>query len=203
MGEPGLTLVAPATPADAKGLLKSAIRDDNPVVVFEHKLLYGRKGEVADGDEALVPLARAALRRSGADVTIVGAMRAVEVALDAAEKLAAEGIDAAVIDLRTLRPLDTSTVVESVSRSGRLVVVEEGPPTGGYARRGHRGRRSSSQARWLRDASRCPTCRSRSPPPLRMRRCLLRKPSSQPSPHYRLSPRAVRGFESVVRSRQS
>jgi pyruvate/2-oxoglutarate/acetoin dehydrogenase E1 component len=132
MGEPGLTLVAPTTPADAKGLLKSAIRDDNPVVVFEHKLLYGRKGEVADGDEALVPLARAALRRSGTDVTIVGAMRAVEIALDGAEMLAAEGVDAAVIDLRTLRPLDMSTVVESVSRSGRLLVVEEGPPTGGY-----------------------------------------------------------------------
>jgi pyruvate/2-oxoglutarate/acetoin dehydrogenase E1 component len=133
MGEPGLTLVAPATPADAKGLLKAAIRDENPVVVFEHKLLYGRKGEVAHGDDALVPLGRAAVRRSGEDVTIVAALRAVEVALDAADALGAEGIAADVIDLRTLRPLDVTTVAESVSRTGRLVVVEEGPPTGGYA----------------------------------------------------------------------
>jgi len=110
MGEPGLTLVAPATLADAKGLLKSAIRDDNPVVVFENKLLYGRKGEVADGDDALVPLGRAAVRRSGSDVTIVGALRAVEIALDAAETLAAEGVGADVIDLRTLRPLDATTL---------------------------------------------------------------------------------------------
>ena len=133
MGEPGLTLVAPATPADAKGLLKSAIRDENPVIVFEHKLLYGRKGEVAEGDAALVPLGRAAVRRAGADVTIVGALRTVETALDAAEMLAAEGVDAEVIDLRTLRPFDATTVAESVTRTGRLVVVEEGPPTGGYS----------------------------------------------------------------------
>jgi acetoin:2,6-dichlorophenolindophenol oxidoreductase subunit beta len=132
MAEPGLTLVAPATPADAKGLLKSAIRDDNPVVVFEHKLLYGGKGEVADGDDALVPLGRAALRRSGDDVTIVGALRVVEIALEAAETLAERGIHADVVDLRTLRPFDAATVAESVARTGRLVVVEEGPPTGGY-----------------------------------------------------------------------
>jgi pyruvate/2-oxoglutarate/acetoin dehydrogenase E1 component len=132
MGEPGLTLVAPATPADAKGLLKSAVRDENPVVVFEHKLLYSRKGEVLDGDEALVPLGVAAVRRSGSDVTIVAALRTVEIALEAAETLAAEGAEAEVVDLRTLRPLDTSTVAESVARTGRLVVVEEGPPTGGY-----------------------------------------------------------------------
>ena len=133
MGEPGLTLVAPATPADAKGLLKSAIRDQNPVIVFEHKLLYGRKGEVPEGDDVLVPLGQAAARRSGADVTIVGAMRAVEIALEAAETLAAQGVGSDVIDLRTLRPLDATTVAESVARTGRLVVVEEGPPTGGYS----------------------------------------------------------------------
>ena len=133
MGEPGLTLVAPATPADAKGLLKAAIRDENPVVVFEHKLLYGRKGEVADGDDALVPLGRAAVRRAGSDVTIVGALRAVEIALEAADALATEGVAAEVVDLRTLRPLDVTAIAESVSRTGRLVVVEEGPPTGGYA----------------------------------------------------------------------
>lgn len=133
MGEPGLTLVAPSTPADAKGLLKSAIRYDNPVVVFEHKLLYGRKGDVPDGDDALVPLGLATVRRSGTDVTVVAAMRTVEVAIEAAETLAEESIAAEVIDLRTLRPLDATTVVESVARTGRLVVVEEGPPSGGYA----------------------------------------------------------------------
>jgi pyruvate/2-oxoglutarate/acetoin dehydrogenase E1 component len=133
MGEPGLTLVAPATPADAKGLLKAAVRDDNPVVVFEHKLLYGRKGQAADGDEALVPLGTAAVRRPGTDVTIVGAMRAVEIALEAADALTDRGVEAEVIDLRTLRPLDSKAIAESVARTHRLVVVEEGPPTGGYA----------------------------------------------------------------------
>jgi pyruvate/2-oxoglutarate/acetoin dehydrogenase E1 component len=133
MGEPGLTLVAPATPADAKGLLKAAIRNDNPIVVFEHKLLYGRKGDVADGDEALVPLGKASLRRSGGDVTIVAALRAVEIALEAAETLAVRGIEADVLDLRTLRPIDTAAIADSVARTRRLVVVEEGPPTGGYA----------------------------------------------------------------------
>jgi pyruvate/2-oxoglutarate/acetoin dehydrogenase E1 component len=132
LGEPGIALAAPATPADAKGLLKSAIRDDNPVIVFEHKLLYGRRGEVADGDEAIVPLGRAAVRRVGGDVTIVAALRMVEVAQDAAETLASEGISASVVDLRTLRPLDKETVAESVAHTRRLVVVEEGHPTGGY-----------------------------------------------------------------------
>jgi pyruvate/2-oxoglutarate/acetoin dehydrogenase E1 component len=133
LGEPGLKLAAPATPADAKGLTMAAIRDDNPVVVFEHKILYGRKGEVPEGDEALVPLGKAAVRRHGGDVTIAAALRMVEVALEAAEQLSGEGIEAEVIDLRTLRPLDTETIAESAARTGRLVVVEEGPPTGGYA----------------------------------------------------------------------
>ena len=133
LAEPGLALVAPATPADAKGLLKSAIRDDNPVVVFEHKLLYGTKGQVADGDEALVPLGSAARRRRGGDVTLVAALRAVETALAAADELAADGIEADVIDLRSLRPLDAEAIAESAGRTRRLVVVEEGPPSGGYA----------------------------------------------------------------------
>ncbi len=133
MGEPGLTLVAASTPADAKGLLKAAIRDENPVVVFEHKVLYGRKGDVPDGDEALVPIGSAAVRRVGTDVTVVAAMRAVEIALEAADALAHEGIDAEVIDLRTLRPLDVETIASSAARTRRVVVVEEGPPTGGYA----------------------------------------------------------------------
>jgi pyruvate/2-oxoglutarate/acetoin dehydrogenase E1 component len=133
LAEPGLRLVCPATPADAKGLTKAAIRDPNPVVVFEHKLLYGRKGEVPDGEEALVPIGRAAVRREGSDVTIVAAMAMVEVAVAAAEALAGEGLSAEVIDLRSLRPLDVETIGRSAEKTGRLVVVEEGPPTGGYA----------------------------------------------------------------------
>jgi acetoin:2,6-dichlorophenolindophenol oxidoreductase subunit beta len=133
LGEPGLKLVCPATPADAKGLTKAAIRDPNPVVVFEHKLLYGRKGEVADGEEALVPLGRAALRREGSDVTIVAAMAMVDVALAAADELASKDIAAEVIDVRSLRPLDGETIARSAEKTGRLVVVEEGPPLGGYA----------------------------------------------------------------------
>ncbi len=133
LGEPGLSLVAASTPADAKGLLKTAIRDDNPVIVFEHKLLYGKKGEAADGDAALVPLGSAAVRREGSHVTIVAALAMVDVALEAAERLAGDGVEAEVIDLRSLRPLDADTIGESVERTRRLVVVEEGPPTGGYA----------------------------------------------------------------------
>lgn len=133
LGEPGLSLVAASTPADAKGLLKTAIRDDNPVIVFEHKLLYGKKGEAADGDAALVPLGSAAVRREGSHVTIVAALAMVDVALEAAERLAGDGVEAEVIDLRSLRPLDADTIGESVEKTRRLVVVEEGPPTGGYA----------------------------------------------------------------------
>jgi len=133
LGEPGLSLVAASTPADAKGLLKTAIRDDNPVIVFEHKLLYGKKGEAADGDAALVPLGSAAVRREGWHVTIVAALAMVDVALEAAERLAGDGVEAEVIDLRSLRPLDADTIGESVEKTRRLVVVEEGPPTGGYA----------------------------------------------------------------------
>lgn len=132
LGEPGLKLVCPSNPADAKGLLKAAIRDDNPVVVFEHKMLYGRKGQVADGDDALVPIGKAIVRRPGADVTLVAAMAMVETALKAAEELSAKGIEAEVVDLRSLRPLDVETVAESVGKTKRLVVVEEGPPMGGY-----------------------------------------------------------------------
>jgi len=133
LGEPGLKLVAASNPADAKGLTKAAIRDDNPVVVFEHKMLYGRKGEVADGDAALVPIGKATVPRPGSDVTIVAAMAMVETALAAADELAREGIDAEVVDLRTLRPLDAETLAASAAKTKRLVVVEEGPATGGYA----------------------------------------------------------------------
>ena len=132
LGEPGIKLVAPTTPADAKGLIKAAIRDDNPVVVFEHKMLYGRKGEVPEDGEP-TKIGRAAVRRQGGDVTIAAALAAVETALAAAEELAGDGVEAEVIDLRSLSPLDDETILESVARTGRLVVVEEGPPTGGYA----------------------------------------------------------------------
>jgi pyruvate/2-oxoglutarate/acetoin dehydrogenase E1 component len=131
LGVPGLKIVAPSTPADAKALLKASIRDDNPVLFLEHKRLYSVKGEL--GGEEVGELARAVVRRAGADVTLVSAMKSVADCLEAAELLAADGIDAEVIDLRTLRPLDTATILESVARTNRLVVVEEGPLTGGWA----------------------------------------------------------------------
>jgi pyruvate/2-oxoglutarate/acetoin dehydrogenase E1 component len=130
MGVPGLKIVAPSTPGDAKALLKAAIRDDNPVLFLEHKRLYSVKGEV---DDSVGELGRAVVRRAGADVTLVSAMKSVHDCLDAAELLAADGIDAEVIDLRTLRPLDLATVLESVAKTNRLAVVEEGPRTGGWA----------------------------------------------------------------------
>jgi acetoin:2,6-dichlorophenolindophenol oxidoreductase subunit beta len=131
-GIPGLKIVAPATPRDAKGLLKAAIRDENPVLFLEHKRLYSYKGEPAEGDE-VAPLGSAVVVRPGTDLTIVSAMKGVHDALAAAEQLATEGIDVEVIDLRTLRPLDRETVLESVKRTSRLMVVEEGPRTGGWA----------------------------------------------------------------------
>jgi pyruvate/2-oxoglutarate/acetoin dehydrogenase E1 component len=131
MGVPGLKIVGPSTPADAKGLLKAAIRDDNPVVFFEHKRLYTVKGPVDGGEPA--PLGRAAVVREGEDVTLVSAMKGVHDSLAAADLLAAEGVSAEVIDLRTLRPLDTETVLRSVEKTNRIALVEEGPLTGGWA----------------------------------------------------------------------
>jgi len=130
MGVPGLKIVTPATPGDAKGLLRSAIRDDNPVLFFEHKRLYGVSGEVDDG---LVPIGVARVVREGTDVTVVSAMNGVHEALRAGELLAGDGIEAEVVDLRTLRPLDIPTVLSSVAKTNRVVVVEEGPLTGGWA----------------------------------------------------------------------
>ncbi|MCS7261085.1 MAG: alpha-ketoacid dehydrogenase subunit beta [Anaerolineae bacterium] len=141
---PGLKVIAPSTAYDAKGLLKSAIRDDNPVIVFEHKLLYGSKGprkehgaldatgEVPD-EEYLIPLGKGIIRREGRDVTIVGKLLTVYRALEAAERLAQEGIEAEVIDPRTLVPLDKELILESVRKTGRLVIVEEDNLTGGWA----------------------------------------------------------------------
>jgi pyruvate dehydrogenase E1 component beta subunit len=127
---PGLMVAMPATPADAKGLLKSAIRDDNPVVFIEGEMLYNTKGEVPEG-EHIVPLGRADVKRSGGDVTIVCHSKTVALALKAAEQLAADGIEAEVVDLRTVRPLDTETVLGSVARTHRCVVAEEGWPFAG------------------------------------------------------------------------
>jgi pyruvate/2-oxoglutarate/acetoin dehydrogenase E1 component len=130
-GITGLKIVAPATPADAKGLLKAAIRDENPVVFLEHKRLYSLKGEVG-GDE-VVPLGRARIAREGSRITLVSAMKGVHDCLAAADALTADGIDAEVVDLRTLRPLDLETVLASVAKTNRVAVVEEGPLTGGWA----------------------------------------------------------------------
>jgi pyruvate/2-oxoglutarate/acetoin dehydrogenase E1 component len=132
MGITGLKLVAPSNPSDAKGLLKAAIRDENPVVFFEHKRLYPLKGEVASGD-VTVELGRANVVREGGDVTLVSVMKGVHDCLDAADRLAREGVDAEVIDLRTIRPLDTEMLLASVRKTNRIAVVEEGPLTGGWA----------------------------------------------------------------------
>jgi pyruvate dehydrogenase E1 component subunit beta len=127
---PGLKVVMPATPADAKGLLKSAIRDDNPVIFIEGEMLYNIKGEVPEG-EHVIPIGQADLKREGGDVTIVCHSKTVSVALKAAEQLAQEGINADVLDLRTIRPLDTNAVLDSVAKTHRCVVVEEGWPFAG------------------------------------------------------------------------
>lgn len=124
---PGLKVVAPATPADAKGLLIAAIRDDDPVIFCEHKLLYDMKGPVPEG-EYVIPLGQAEVKREGGDVTIVAISRMVLHALEAAERLAQQGISAEVIDLRSLSPLDEATVLQSVRKTGRLVVVDEDNP---------------------------------------------------------------------------
>jgi pyruvate dehydrogenase E1 component beta subunit len=123
---PGLKVVAPYDAADAKGLLKAAIRDPNPVVFLEHELLYGETFEVPDMDDFLIPIGKAKVRREGSDVTLVAHSRMVGRCLEAAEILAGEGIDAEVIDLRTIRPLDSDTVIESVKKTNRLVCAEEG-----------------------------------------------------------------------------
>jgi acetoin:2,6-dichlorophenolindophenol oxidoreductase subunit beta len=121
---PGLKVVMPATPADAKGLLKSAIRDDDPVLFLEHKALYAASGEIPEG-EYLIPIGKADVRRSGKDVTIVTASRMVHQTLEAADTLAAQGIDAEVIDLRSLTPLDKDAIFKSVEKTSRLVIAHE------------------------------------------------------------------------------
>jgi pyruvate dehydrogenase E1 component beta subunit len=129
---PGLKVVMPSTPADAKGLLKSAIQDPNPVIFLEHRLLYGQTGPVPEADFS-IPIGSADVKRSGKDLTIAATGRTVPLSLAAAEKLAGEGIDVEVIDPRTIKPLDTATIVNSVKKTNRLVVVSDGWRTGGYA----------------------------------------------------------------------
>ena len=128
---PGLKVLAPATPADAKGLLKTAIRDDDPVLFMESETLYNVKGEVPDDPDFLVPMGVASVAREGTDVSIIAYSRMVHVALDAATQLEAEGISAEVIDLRSLRPLDEETIARSVRKTHRAVVAHEGWPYGG------------------------------------------------------------------------
>jgi acetoin:2,6-dichlorophenolindophenol oxidoreductase subunit beta len=129
-GIPGLKIAAPSSPAEAKGLLKGAIRDNNPVLFLEHKRLYSVKGP--DPEREVIPLGEASVAREGADLTIVSISKGARDALEAAEALAGE-FDVEVIDLRTLRPLDLDTVLASVAKTNRLLAVEEGPRTGGWA----------------------------------------------------------------------
>ena len=123
---PGLKVIAPYDAADAKGLLKAAIRDPNPVVFLEHEMLYGQEFDVPEGVDWVVPIGKARIRREGADVTLVAYSRMVGFCLQAAEELAKDGIEAEVVDLRTIRPMDIDTVVKSVMKTNRLVTVEEG-----------------------------------------------------------------------------
>ena len=127
---PGIKVVAPSTPADAKGLLVASIRDSNPVIFMEHKLLYRQKGAVSE-DLYTIPLAQADVKREGRDLTIIAYSIMVPRALQAAEQLTAEGIEIEVVDPRTLKPLDTETLVRSVSKTGRVLIVHEAPVTGG------------------------------------------------------------------------
>jgi len=144
VGVPGLKVVCPATAYDAKGLLKSAIRDDNPVMMFEHKLLYGSKGlgqatgavDASDdipADDYTIPIGKGIIRRPGSHVTIVATLLMMHVAMNAAEELEAEGVSVEVIDPRSLSPFDWDLVEESVIKTTRVVIVEEGPKTGGWS----------------------------------------------------------------------
>jgi acetoin:2,6-dichlorophenolindophenol oxidoreductase subunit beta len=129
---PGLKLVCPSTPADAKGLLKAAIRDEDPVIFLEHKLLYALKGELPE-EEHIIPLGKAEVKREGKDVTIITWSRQVLFALEAAVELEKDGIEVEVIDLRTLVPLDWEAIKKSVSKTHNVVIVQEGYKRSGYA----------------------------------------------------------------------
>jgi pyruvate/2-oxoglutarate/acetoin dehydrogenase E1 component len=131
MGVPGLKIVAPSTPSSAKGLLKAAIRDPNPVLFFEHKRLYSKKGVIDDAEAHRIGAAKVVLE--GSDITLVSAMKSVDDCLEAAAALASDGISAEVIDLQTIRPFDTQTILSSLAKTNRICIVEEGPLTGGWA----------------------------------------------------------------------
>jgi pyruvate dehydrogenase E1 component beta subunit len=128
---PGLTVVSPYSAADSKGLLKAAVRSPNPVMFLENELLYGHKSEVPMMDDYVLPIGKAKVVREGSDVTLVTFSIGVEMCLQAAESLAEEGIDAEIIDLRTIRPLDMATVIESIKKTNRAVMAEQGWPTFG------------------------------------------------------------------------
>lgn len=128
---PGLKVVMPSTPYDAKGLLKSSIRDDNPVIFLEHKVLYGTSGEIPE-DEYTIPLGKADIKREGTDVTVIATGMMVHKALEAAEKLASENISVEVIDPRTLIPLDEELILNSVKKTGKVLITHEAPKTGGF-----------------------------------------------------------------------
>jgi acetoin:2,6-dichlorophenolindophenol oxidoreductase subunit beta len=130
MHAPGIHIAIPSTPYDAKGLLKTAIRENSAVLFFEHKLLYGMKGEVPE-EEYLIPLGKADIKREGSDVTIIATALQVHTALDAAKTFAKEGIEVEVVDPRTLAPLDKETILTSVRKTGRVLIVHEEPKTGG------------------------------------------------------------------------
>jgi pyruvate/2-oxoglutarate/acetoin dehydrogenase E1 component len=129
---PGLKVVMPSTPSDAKGLLKASIRDDNPVIFIEHKSLYFTKGPVPEDDDYVIPLGKADIKRQGEDVTIIAWSKMVLDALKAADELEKEGIDVELVDVRTLRPLDLETILKSVNKTGRVVIVHEACKTGGF-----------------------------------------------------------------------
>jgi pyruvate/2-oxoglutarate/acetoin dehydrogenase E1 component len=131
MGVPGLKIIAPSTPNSAKGLLRAAIRDPNPVLFFEHKRLYSKKGPIEDSEPLRIGAAKVVLE--GSDITLVSAMKSVDDCLEAAQTLAGEGISAEVIDLQTIRPFDAPTILRSLAKTNRIAVVEEGPLTGGWA----------------------------------------------------------------------
>ncbi len=122
---PGLKVMAPATPNDAKGMMKTAIRDNNPVIFFEHRMCYENKGEVTEDTEFLIPFGKADIKRSGKDVTIVTYSNMVNHAMKAAKALEAKGIDVEIVDLRSIRPMDTKTIIESVKKTGRVICLQE------------------------------------------------------------------------------
>jgi pyruvate/2-oxoglutarate/acetoin dehydrogenase E1 component len=164
-GVPGLKVVAVSDAYDAKGILKAAVRDDNPVLIFEHKLLYGSKGARAEGgavdatadvppEDYTVPLDRAAVRREGSDVTVLAWLLMLHYSLQAAQNLAGEGISAEVIDVRSLSPIDYETIGRSVAKTGRVVIVEEGPKTGGVS-----AEVAAGIAERFGDRLRCPVAR--------------------------------------------